>query len=77
MNNIFLGKPAWTSADMVGLQGFLATEAGRRFVANLAYARPAFRPFESLEQSAVIAAKVEGYEDCIDQIANLARQSKE
>jgi hypothetical protein len=67
-------RPPWTAGDVQTLQQFLGSETGRRFVGHLMYQRPDYKTFTTVEERAVMSAKVEGYELCVKEALTLSKK---
>lgn len=61
----------WTAADRANLQSFFQTQTGMRVVAQLVYSRPEYKSDISIEERAIISAKVEGYEAAVSELLKL------
>ena len=70
------GKVLWTDSDADQLRTFLETSSGQRFISKLLSLRPDYKPFVSIERRAVESGQVEGYEECIKDIATLSEPNQ-
>jgi hypothetical protein len=69
---IHLLPPDWTSDDIENFRSFLDTPTGKNLIARLTWQRPDFDVSGDATQRLVTAGRVEGYEECVADLAALA-----
>jgi hypothetical protein len=74
MTPLQFDRPPWTSGDVQNLRLFLASETGSRFIGHLAYSRPEYKTFSSVEERAIQSGLVEGYEKCVERALELTKK---
>ncbi|NBW10610.1 MAG: hypothetical protein EBR82_21555 [Caulobacteraceae bacterium] len=72
---ILFERPPWTPADKEALSLFLASVSGQRAVGRLAYSRPEYKTTLSIEERAIVSAKMEGFEAAVTELLKLTTVS--
>lgn len=72
---ILFERPTWTPADRETLVRFLESPTGQRALGRLMYSRPEYKNSLSIEERAVVSAKVEGFETAVTELLKLMHNS--
>lgn len=68
-------RPPWTPADREALTRFLHSDSGQRVLGRLMYSRPEYKNNLSIEERAIISAKMEGFETAVTELLKLMTNS--
>lgn len=72
---IFFERPPWTPADREALTRFLQSASGQRALGRLSYSRPEYKSNLSIEERAIVSAKMEGFETAVTELLKLMTTS--